>query len=186
MSVYSPTEQFTIPHDIATEAQTTSSLQTTAVSDVQGAKQYGNYSDTEYSEAGIYHSPLTTRGYSFSSSTISPSQMMSPSTFQGFNSPSFPSAESMMTASGGVYSGAMSPTAYISPYGPGKQYTWPAPNGMSYGAFGMNSHDLMQSGYTAAAAAYQPSYSQMTMTRTNYPAGYFPAQVPSSSTSPTI
>lgn len=184
LSVYSPSsipEQFSVPENIGTEAQISTSLPT-AVSDVQGAKSY--YSDSEYSVSsnsevtGSYYSPSTTRGYSFSQTSISPTPLMSPYP-ASYNSPA---AEGMMTPGGTMYpSACMSPT-YMSPYGTGKQYTWPAPtNGVNYGAFGMNSHELMQSGY-----GYQPSaaaaYSQMAMTRSNYPAGYFPPQMSLTST----
>ena len=191
MAVYSPSqEQFTMP-EIANEAQTSTSMPTPAVSDVQGAKQY--ISDSEYSvssnsdQPGNYFSPLTSRGYSFSQSSISPSPLMSPSTYPAtFNTQPFHagSAEAMMTTGSTMYPSAacMSPSAYMSPYATGKQYTWPTtPSGMTYpGTFGMNSHEI---GYTAAAT-YQPHYSQMTR-MTGYPAGYtFPSQLPPTS-SPT-
>ena len=191
MTVYSPSqEEFTMP-TIANEAQTSTSITTPAVSDVQGAKQY--ISDSEYSvstnsdQPGNYYSQLTSvsRGYSFSQSSISPSPLMSPSTYPaGFNTQPFHagSAEAMMTAGTAMYpsTACMSPSAYMSPY-TGKQYTWPTtPSGMTYPtAFGMNSHEI---GYTAAT--YQPHYSQMTR-MPGYPAGYpFPSQVPPTS-SPT-
>ena len=194
MTVYSPSqEQFTMP-EIANEAQTNTSMPTPAVSEVQGAKQY-NISDSEYSvssnsdQSGNYYSSLSTsRGYSFSQSSISPSPLMSPSTYPaGFNTQPFHagSAEAMMTTGSTMYPSAacMSPSAYMSPYATGKQYTWPAtPSGMTYpGTFGMNSHDI---GYTAAAATYQPHYSPMSR-MAGYPAGYtFPSQLPPTS-SPT-
>ena len=191
MAVYSPSqEQFTMP-EIGNEAQTSTSLPTPAVSEVQGAKQY--ISDSEYSvssnsdQPGSYYGPLTSRGFSFSQSSISPSPLMSPSTYPAaFNTQPFHagSAEAMMTTGSTMYPSpaCMSPTAYMSPYATGKQYTWPAtPSGMTYpGTFGMNSHEI---GYTAAAT-YQPHYSQMTR-MTGYPAGYtFPSQLPPTS-SPT-
>ena len=190
MTVYSPSqEEFTMP-TIANEAQTSTSITTPAASDVQGAKYI---SDSEYSgstnsdQPGNYYNPLqTSRGYSFSQSSISPSPLMSPSTYPAaFNTQPFHtgSAEAMMTTGSAMYPGAacMSPTAYMSPYA-GKQYTWPTtPSGMTYPTtFGMNSHEI---GYTAAAT-YQPHYSQMTR-MPGYPAGYpFPSQVPPTS-SPT-
>ena len=182
MSVYSPSqEQFSIPEDIATEAQTSTSLSSSAVSEVQGAKHY--LSDSEYPVASTsepttnFFSPSTTRSYS----SITQSPLMSPSTYPAaFNPQAFPTggADGMMTASTMYPNGAcMSPSAYMSPYGTSKQYTWPTtPNG--YGAFGMSSHELMQSGYTTA---YQPgAYSQMAaISRSGYPATYFPSQVTS-------
>lgn len=190
MSVYSPSqERFSIPEDIGTEAQTSSSLSTSAVSDVQGAKHYLGESEfppptttSTTSEASTnFFSPSTTRAYSFSQPSIAHSPLMSPSTYPAaFNPQAFPtgSTDGVMTAGAMYPNGAcVSPSAYMSPYGTaGKQYTWPAtPN--AYGTFGMNSHDLMQSGY--ATTTYQPaSYSQMA--RSSYPATYFPSPVPSS------
>lgn len=175
LSVYSPTsipEPFSVPENIATEAQISTSLPTAAVPEVQGAKSF--YSESEYSASsntevtgGYYSPPSTTRGYSFSQS--SPTPLMSPYP-AGY---SHTATEGMITPGGGMYPTACLSPTYMSPYGTGKQYTWPAPTSMNYGAFGMNSHDLMQSGYS-----YQPSmaaaYSQMAMTRASYPASYYP------------
>lgn len=182
MSVYSPSqEQFSIPEDIGTEAQTSTSLSSPAVSDVQGAKNY--LSDPEYpittsAEQPQNFYPSTTRSsYSFSHHSMTPSPLMSPSTYPAaFNPQAFPTggADGMMTSAMYPNGACMSPSAYMSPYGPGKQYTWPTtPN--AYGTFGMNSHDLMQAGY---ATTYQSaSYSQMAP-RPGYPAAtYFPPQV---------
>lgn len=187
MSVYSPSqERFSIPEDIGTEAQTSSSLSASAISDVQGAKHYLGES-SEFSPSATsatsegstnFFSPSTTRAYSFSQPSIAQSPLMSPSTYPAtFNPQAFPT-EGMMTA-GNMYpnSACMSPSAYMSPYSAaGKQYTWPTtPN--AYGTFGMNSHDLMQSGY--AATTYQPTaYSQMA--RSGYTATYFPPSVSTS------
>ena len=186
MSVYSPSqEQFSMPENIATEAQTSTSLPTAPISEVQGAKCF--FSEPEYTvseqSTSYYNSPATTRPLSFSQSSISPTSLVSPSTYPTtFNSTHFPSGttEAMMTSN--MYQSACMSPSYLSPYGTGKQYTWPsAPtNGVSYGAFGVNSHDLVQGSYptyqTSAAAA---AYSQMTMNRGSYPAGYFPSPVPS-------
>ena len=187
MSVYSPSqERFSIPEDIGTEAQTTSSLASPAVSDVQGAKHY--IGETEFSSASTssseptpnYYNPTsTTRAYSFSQPNIAQSPLVSPPTTYpaAFNPQAFPtgSAEGVMTAGTMYPNGAacMSPSAYMSPYSTAsKQYTWPTtPN--AYGTFGTNTHDLMQSGY------YHPNpYSQMA--RSGYPATYFPSTVPTS------
>ena len=215
MSVYSPTQEaFSIPEDIGTEAQTSTSLSSPAVSDVQGAKHYlgdgSEYpmsttattsSEQQQQQSANFFSPSTTRPYSFSQpgGTMAHSPLVSPSPYPSaaaaaaaFNiPPTFPTpgggADGMMTS---MYpNGAcMSPSAYMSPYSAGKQYTWPTtPNGAAYGTFGMNSHDLMQAGayattYPSAAAAAAGSYSQMaaasSMSRSGYPAAaYFPPQV---------
>ena len=198
LSVYSPTqEQFSIPEDIATEAQSTTTL--SSVSDVQGAKHFGSISESEYSvsstseptAANYFGTAPSTRGYSYNvmPSTISPSSLISPSStypVPPFNPAFSGTTEGGMMSTSAVYPNAacMSPTAYMSPYGTsGKQYTWPTtPNGVNYGAFGMTSHDLMQNGY--AAASYQPNYSQVT--RSNYPAAaYFPSTQMPATTSPT-
>lgn len=185
MSVYSPSqEQFSIPEDIGTEAQTSTSLSSPAVpADVQGAKHYLG-SESEYpiattsEQTPSFYSPSTTRSYSFSQPSMTHSPLVSPSTYPGaFNPQAFPtgSADGMMTSAMYPNGACMSPSAYMSPYGPGKQYTWPTtPN--AYGTFGMNSHDLMQAGY---ATTYQSnSYSPMaSMSRPGYPATYFPPQV---------
>ena len=187
MSVYSPSqEQFSIPEDIGTEAQNSASLSSSAVSDVQGAKHY--LSESEYPIASTseqsgnsYYS--TTRAYSLSQPSIAHSPLMSPSTYPAmFNPQAFPagSADGMVTAGAMYPNGAcVSPSAYMSPYGTSKQYTWPnTPN--AYGTFGMNSHELMQNGYTTAYPS--GSYSQMTtMSRPGYPATYFPPQVTATS-----
>jgi len=185
MSVYSPSqERFSIPEDIGTEAQPTSSLDSSAVSDVQGAKHY--IGEAEFSSASTttseptpnYYNPAsTTRAYSFSQPNIAQSPLMSSSTYPAaFNPQAFPtgSTEGVMAAGTMYPNGAacMSPS-YMSPYSTtGKQYTWPTtPN--AYGTFSTNAHDLMQSGY------YHPSpYSQMA--RSGYPATYFPSAVPTS------
>ncbi len=183
MSIYSPSqEQFSIPENIGTEAQSATSL-SSAVSDVQGAKQY--LSESEYpvavssSEASTnFFSPSTSRSYSFPQPSIAAhSPLMSPSTYPGFNSQTFPAAggsEGMMAA-GAIYpnSACMNPSPYMSPYSTSKHYTWPTtPN--AYGTFGMNSHELMQGGYTPPYQA--GSYSQMPP-RGSYPASYFPPQL---------
>ena len=161
LSVYSPTQdsrQFSLPEEIASEPQSDNTLP---------EKHYASLSESEFSgnssEPSYYSS--SARGYSFSQSSVSPNTLISPSTaypVAGFN-PTFSGA-----AEGGammVYQNAMSPTAYMNPYGTtAKQYTWPTPpNG--YSSFG---HDIMPSGY----ASYQPGYSQMT--RASYPTTYFP------------
>lgn len=182
MSVYSPSqEQFSIPEDIGTEAQTSSSLSSSAVSDVQGAKHY--ISESEYpvssssEPSANFYSSSTSRSYSFSQPSVSHSPLVSPSTYPGFNPQAFPTggADGMMTSAMYPNGACISPSAYMSSYGAGKQYTWPTtPNG--YGAFGMNSHDLMPAGYSTAYPS--GSYSQMTtMSRPGYPATYFPPQV---------
>lgn len=188
MSVYSPSqEQFSIPENIGTEAQTSSSLSSSAVSDIQGAKHY--ISESEYpvsssSETSTnFYSPSTSRSYSFSQPSMTHSPLVSPSTYStAFNPQAFTTGgvEGMMTSAMYPNGACMSPSAYMSPYGSSKQYTWPTtPN--AYGTFGMNTHDLMQAGY---ATAYPPgSYSQMTtMSRTGYPATYFPPQVNTATT----
>ena len=182
MSVYSPSqERFSIPEDIGTEAQTSSSLSTSAISDVQGAKLYMGQSEfsptstAASSEANTsFFSPSTTQSYSFSQ----PSPVMSPTTYPvAFNPQGFPtgSTDGVMTA-GTMYPNGpcMSPSAYMGPYGVGKPYTWSStPN--TYGSFGMNSHDLMPSGYSATT--YQPApYSPVP--RPGYT--YFPSPVPTS------
>ncbi len=188
MSVYSPSqERFSIPEDIGTEAQATSSLSTSAVSDVQGAKHYLGESEfpspaaSSSSESSSNYFPSSTRAYSFSQPSIAQSPLMSPSTYPAaaFNPQAFPAAgstDSVMTPGTMYPNGAacMSPS-YMSPYGTaGKQYTWPTtPN--AYGAFGTNAHDLMQSSY------YQANpYSQMA--RSGYSSTYFPPSVPTSAT----
>lgn len=172
MGVYSPTqEQFSMPENIATEAQTNTSLPT-AASDVQGAKCY--FSDSEYSVssnsevAGSFYSPSAVRGYSYNTqSSISPSPLMSPSTYPTAYNSSFGHSAESMVASGGMYPSACMSPSYMSPYGTTKQYTWPTPaNGVNYGAY---SPELMQSGYAYQQSAFQ----QMAMGRTSYPAGYF-------------
>ena len=188
MSVYSPSqERFSIPEDIATEAQTTSSLPTSAVSDIQGAKHYIGESEfpptatsTTSETTPNYYNPSSTRSYSFSQPSIAQSPLMSPSTYPAaFNPQAFPAGttDGVMTAGTTMYpngAACMSPSAYMSPYGTtGKQYTWPT-TPSAYGTFGTNAHDLMQSGY-----AYQSSpYTQMA--RSGYPASYFPTPVPTS------
>lgn len=188
LSVYSPTQdsrQFSIPEEIANEAQTDSLPNVPA-----DAKHFGSLSESEYSvsssaEAGYYGNPGSTRGYSYSQSSMSPSSLISPSTaYPGFNPTLSGSAEGgAMMMSAGMYNPAcMSPTAYMNPYASSKQYPWPStPTGVNYGGtFG--THDLMSSGY--AAASYQPNYSQMT--RSNYPtAAYFPSTQMPATTSPT-
>lgn len=180
MSVYSPSEQFSMPEDIGTEAQTSSSLSSSAVSDVQGAKYI---SESEFPASSTsepstnFYSPSSSRSYSFTQPSISHSPLVSPSTYPTFNPQAFPTggADGMMTSAMYPNGACMSPSAYMSSYGAGKQYTWPTtPNG--YGAFGMNSPDLMQPGYTTAYPS--GSYSQMTtMSRSGYPATYFSPQV---------
>ena len=184
MSVYSPSqEQFSIPEEIGTEAQTSTSLSSSAVSDVQGAKHYMSESEfpvtSSSSETSTnFYSPSTSRSYSFSQPSMTHSPLVSPSTYPAaFNPQAFPTGgtDGMMASAMYPNGACMSPSAYMSPYGTGKQYTWPTtPN--AYGTFGMNSHDLMQAGY---ATTYQSgSYSQMTtMSRPGYPATYFPPQV---------
>ena len=179
MSMYSPTQQqFSVPEDIGTEAQSSSSLSASAVSDVQGAKHYmsDEYPASTTSEpSASFYSPTTSRSFQ----SISHSPLVSPSTYPAFNPQAFPtgSAEGMMTSAMYPNGACMSPSAYMSSYGAaGKQYTWPTtPSG--YGAFGMSSHDLMQVGnYTSAYPS--GSYSQMTtMSRPGYPATYFSPQV---------
>lgn len=191
MSVYSPSqEQFSIPEDIGTEAQTSSSLSSSAVSDVQGAKHYLTESEfpvtssSEPSATNFYSPSSSSRSYSFSQPSISHSPLVSPSTYPAFNPQSFPTgggADGMMTSAMYPNGACMSPSAYMSSYG--KQYSWPTtPN--TYSNFGMNSHELMQAGYTSA---YQSagSYSQMTtMSRPGYPAAYFSPQVTATSHAP--
>lgn len=185
MSVYSPSqEQFSIPEDIGTEAQSSTSLSSSAVSDVQGAKHYLSESDYPVSssseQSSSFYSPSTTRSYSFSQPpTVSHSPIISPSTYPAaFNPQAFPTGgtDGMMASAMYPNGACMSPSPYMSPYSAGKQYTWPTtPN--AYGTFSMNSHDLMQqAGY---ASTYQSgTYSQMTtMSRPGYPATYFPQQV---------
>ncbi len=191
LSVYSPTQdsrQFSIPEEIANEAQTDTSLP-----NVPDGKHFGGLTEAEFavsstSEPSYYAAanPASTRGYSYSQSSMSPNSIISPSTaYPGFN-PTFTGSEgSAMMMSAGMYNPAcMSPTAaYMSPYGTSsKQYAWPStPNGVNYGA-AFGAHDLMSSGY--AAASYQPNYSQMT--RSNYPtAAYFPSTPMPATTSPT-
>lgn len=183
MSVYSPSqEQFSIPEDIGTEAQTSASISSPAVPDVQGAKHYLGESEypiatTTSEQAPSFYSPSTSRSYSFSQPSMTHSPLVSPSTYPAaFNPQAFPTggADGMMTSAMYPNGACMSPSAYMSPYGAGKQYSWPTtPN--AYGTFGMNSHDLMQ-GY---ASTYQSgSYPQMaTMSRPGYPTAYFPPQV---------
>lgn len=182
MSIYSPSqEQFSIPEDIGTEAQTNTSLSSPAVPDVQGAKHYlgeSEYPITTSSEpASNFYSSSVSRSYSFSQPSVMPSPLVSPSTYPTFTPQAFPTggADGMMTSAMYPNGACMSPSAYMSPYGHGKQYTWPTtPN--AYGTFGMNSHDLMQAGY--ATTYNSTSYSQMaTMSRPGYPATYFPPQV---------
>lgn len=194
LSVYSPTqEQFSIPEDIATEAQSTTSLASIS-EDVQGAKHF-NMADPEYSVSSTSEPPATNyfsasaRGYSYLPSTISPNSLINPVSsyhIPQFNPTFSGSAEGGMVNGSSVYPNAacVSPTTYMSPYGAhGKQYTWPTtPNAVNYGAFGMASHDLMPNGY--GTASYQQNYSQVA--RSNYPAtAYFPATQMPATTSPT-
>lgn len=183
MSVYSPSqEQFSIPEDIGTEAQTNTSLSSPAVPDVQGAKHYLSESEypisTSSEAASNFFSTTASRSYSFSQPSMTPGPLVSPSTYPAFNPQAFPTggADGMMTSAMYPNGACMSPSAYMSPYGAGKQYTWPPPTPNAYSTFGMSSHDLMQAGY---ATTYQSgSYSQMaTMSRPGYPATYFPPQV---------
>ncbi len=186
LSVYSPTQdsrQFSIPEEIANEAQTDTSLP-----NVPDSKHFGSLTESEFSVSSTtepsYYA-ASTRGYSYSQSSMSPNSIISPSTaYPGFN-PTFTGSEggAMMMSTGMYNPACMSPTAaYMSPYGTSsKQYAWPStPNGVNYGA-AFGAHDLMSSGY--AAASYQPNYSQMT--RSNYPATYFPSTPMPATTSPT-
>ena len=153
-----------MPDDIAAEPQTSTSLPTAAISDVQGAKCY--FSDSEYSissnpeATGSFYSPSSTSGFSYSQSSISPNPLVNPSAYPSAYSSTFAAG----TAEGMYPTSCISPT-YMSPYSTGKQYTWPTPTN-GYTAY---SPELMQSSYPyPTAAAYS---AQM---RSNYP-GYFPA-----------
>ena len=163
MSIYSPSqERFTIPEDIGTEAQTSTSLSSSAVSEVQGAK--ADYiSESEFpvspssSEPSTFYSPSISRSCSFSQPPMTHSPLVSPSTYPAFNSQAFPtrSADGVM-ASMYPNGACMSPSAYMSPYGMGKQYTWPTtPN---------------------AYSTYYPTQTTI-MLRPGYPTAYFPPQV---------
>ena len=182
LNVYSPTQdsrQFSIPEEIATEAQTDTSLP-----NVPDTKHFGESEYTGASSAdSFYSNPTTTRGYSYSQSSMSPNSLISPSTaYPGFNPTFSGSAEGGAMMGSMYHSGAcMSPTAYGMYGASSKQYAWPSTPGVNYGtAFG--APDLMQSGYPTAS--YQPGYSQMT--RSNYPtAAYFPSTQMPATTSPT-
>lgn len=183
MSVYSPSQdRFTMPEEIGTEAQTSTSLSSSAVSEVQGAKDYLSESEfpvsSSSSEPSTYYSPSTSRSYSFSQPSMTHSPLVSPSTYPAFNPQAFPTggADSMMASAMYGPNGCMSPSAYMSPYGTGKQYTWPTtPN--AYGTFGMNSHDLMQAGYATTYQSGTYPTQMTTMSRPGYPSAYFPPQV---------
>lgn len=191
LSMYSPSqEQFSIPEDIGTEAQTNTALSSPAVSDVQGAKHYLNepeYPIATTSEHTSYFSPSssTSRSYSFSEPSATRNPLVSPSTYPAaFNTAqAFPagSTDGMMTSAMYPNGACMSPSPYhMSPYGPtGKQYTWPSttPNAAAaaYGAFGMNSHDL--AGYSSTYPSTGPYTQMAAMHRQGYPTAYFPSQV---------
>lgn len=180
MTLYSPTSAEQFPDGIATEGQT--SLQTAAVSEVQGAKGYVPPS-TEYAVSS--HSDLTTNycsmttlatsGYSHPP-TGSPTSLMSPIPYTVPYNAAFGETIGL-----GAYP-SMSPSGYVSPYGT-KQYSWPAtPSGVAYpNAFAMNSHDLPQSCYPYQPGSV-PTYPQVTTARPAYPSGYFSAQISSTAT----
>lgn len=175
MNMYSPTAPDQFPDGIATEGQT--SLQTAAVSDVQGAKGYVPAS-TEYPVSS--HSDITnnycsmttlaTNGYSHPPS-CSPTSLMSPIPYTVPYNAAFGE-----TIGIGAYP-SMSPSGYVSPYGT-KQYSWPTtPAGVTYpNAFTMNSHDLSQTCYPYQSSSGAPTYPQVTTARPTYP-GYFSAQI---------
>ena len=180
MNMYSPTPPEQFPDGIATEGQT--SLQTAAVSEVQGAKGYVPAS-TEYAVSS--HSDLTsnycgmttlaTNGYSHTHPPSgSPTSLLSP----------IPYTVPYNTAFGETIGiGAYPSSGYVSPYGT-KQYSWPTtPSAVTYpNAFAMNSHDLSQSCYPYPTGTTAPTYPPGTTARPGYPGGYFSAQITAATT----
>ena len=174
MGIYSPStdDQFSVPEERASEPHVVGTSLLTAVSDVQEAKCY--FPEAEYAVSSVgdissnqYYTVATTRPYSISQSSVSPSPtLMSPAYAAVYNpTASFPSPAESLLANNGVYAmnaACMSPS-YVSPYAPGKQYTWP-PSTNGYGVFA-GPHELMPT----AGYPYQPvGYSRPT---TGYP-GY--------------
>ena len=176
MNMYSPTPPEQFPDAVATEGQT--SLQTSAVSEVQGAKSFVP-SSTEYAVSS--HSDLTTNycgmttlaanGYTHPHPpSASPTSLLSPIPYTVPYNTAFGDTIGL-----GAYP-SMSPSGYVSPYGT-KQYSWPAtPSGVVYpnAAF---THDLPQSCYPyQPGSTVTPTYPAISTTRAaGYPAGYFSA-----------
>ena len=183
--MYSPTPPDQFPDGIATEGQT--SLQTSAVSEVQGAKGYvpasSEYAVSSHSDMTSNYCSMTTlaaNGYSHTHApSASPTSLLSPIPYTVPYNTAFGETIGL-----GAYPG-MSPSGYVSPYGT-KQYSWPTtPSGVTYpnAAFTMSSHDLPPSCYpyqTGTAAA--PTYPTVTTARPGYPAGYFSAQITTATT----
>ena len=183
MNMYSPTPPDQFPEAIATEGQT--SLQTAAVSEVQGAKSFVPTS-TEYAVSS--HSDLTTNycggmttlatnGYTHPHPpSASPTSLLSPIPYTVPYNTAFGDTIGL-----GAYP-SMSPSGYVSPYGT-KQYSWPTtPSGITYPNTAF-SHELPQScyPYQAGSTAAQ-TYPAVTTARPGYPSGYFSAQIASTTT----
>ncbi|KAL5474781.1 hypothetical protein EMCRGX_G026791 [Ephydatia muelleri] len=173
IGIYSPSndEQFSVPEERASEPSVVGTSLLTAVSDVQEAKCYF----PEYAVSSVgditssqYYPVSTSRPYAISQPTVSPSPtLMSPAYATAYNptaASAFANPAEGLLTNNGMYgmSACMSPS-YVSPYAPGKQYTWP-PSTNGYGVFA-GPHDLMP----AAGYPYQPvGYSR---TAAGYP-GY--------------
>lgn len=187
MSMYSPTPPDQFPDGIATEGQ--SSLQATAVSDVQGAKSYipatTDYIATTHSDLTTNYCGMTTlatNGYTHAHPPSgSPTSLLSPIPYTVPYNTAFGETIGL-----GAYP-SMSPSGYVSPYGTTKQYSWPTtPGGVTYpntAAFAMNSHDIPQSCYPyQTGSTATPTYPAVTTARPGYPAGYFSAQITTATT----
>lgn len=176
MGIYSPTreEQFSVPEERASEPSVIETSLLTAVSDVQEAKCY--FPEAEYAVSSVgditsnhYFPVSASRPYTISQSSVSPPTLMSPAYATAYNPAAAsvfanPTDGGLLTNNGmyGMGAACMSPS-YVSPYAPGKQYTWP-PSTNGYGVFA-GPHELMP----AAGYPYQPvGYSR---TPTGYP-GY--------------
>lgn len=184
MNMYSPTPPDQFPDSIATEGQT--SLQTSAVSEVQGAKSYVPAASSEYvvsshSDLATNYCSMTTlasNGYTSQShhQSASPTSLLSPIPYTVPYNTAFGDTIGL-----GAYHN-MSPSGYVSPYGT-KQYSWPTtPSGVTYPnpAF---THDLPQSCYPyQAGTTATPHYPAVTAARPTYPAGYFSTQLSTATT----
>ena len=178
--MYSPTAPDQFPEGIATEGQT--SLQTAAVSEVQGAKGYlpntPEYAVSSHSDLTTNFCGMTTmasNGYTHTQPpTGSPTSLMSPVPYTVPYNTAFGEAIGI-----GTYP-SMSPSGYVSPYGT-KQYSWPTtPSGVSYPS-AFSTHELPQSCYPYQAGS-GVTYPQVSASRPSYPAGYFSAQISTATT----
>lgn len=162
IGIYSPSteDQFSVPEERASEPNVVRTPMLTAVSDVQEAKCY--FPEAEYTVSSVgdinssqFYAVATSRPYSMSQSSVSPSPtLMSPAYASAYNptaAASFVNQTEGLLANNGMYAmnACMSPS-YVSPYAPGKQYTWP-PSTNGYGVFA-GPHELMP----GTAYPYQP------------------------------